>query len=104
MAVAALVIPNFSQARRIKSATAWANRLRLIDGAKNQWAFNNNKNTNDMPTWADISPYIYEPSLIFSNFSYTNGRLVNPMGESYTIGRVDELPTCKKDGEIFKLQ
>jgi hypothetical protein len=100
----AVVGINIFRWRQVESATAWANRLRLIESAKHQWVFENNKHTNDIPTWSDISYYIPQPSEIFSNFSYANGRLVSPAGEAYTIGRVDELPTCYKDGRIFKLQ
>jgi len=94
----------FLRTIQVENGPAWANRLRLIDGAKNQWALEHTKQTNDVPTWSDISEYIYQPSNIFPGFSYTNGRLVNSNGEAYTIGRVDELPTCYKDGKILKLQ
>jgi hypothetical protein len=104
LAVAALVIPHFSDARFNQGAAAWANRLRLIDSAKNEWALERNKQTNDVPTWSDLTVYIDQPSMLFSNFTYTNGRFVSGTGEFYTIDRIDEPATCYKDGKILKLQ
>jgi len=94
----------FLRAHQVQNASAWENRLRLIDGAKNEWALEHNMQTNHVPTWTDISEYMYQPSNLFRGFSYTNGRLVNSNGEAYTIGRVDELPVCYKDGKMLKLQ
>ena len=103
LAVAIFGVILFLRAHQIKNATSWANRLRLIESAKNQWALEHDKHTNDVPTWSDISEYIYRPSETFPSFSYTNGRLISPTGEAYTIGRVDEPPICYKDGKIFIL-
>lgn len=59
--VAALVlviaIPNFIRARQIHAAYPCINNLRQLDAIKNQWALENHKIADDMPTWNDLRPY-----------------------------------------------
>lgn len=81
--VVAFVIPGFIAARLVRSANACVNNLRQIDGAKQQWALENNKHSNDIPTGAEISVYLWHDKM-----------LVCPQGGTYTIGRVDEDPKC----------
>ena len=55
--------------------------LRQIQGAKETWALELHKGTNDTPTWQDLRSYFRSlPSC--------------PQGGVYTIGRVPELPFC----------
>ena len=88
----AIVIPHFSKARQTLSATTCINRLRQMDAVKGAWALELNKTTNDTPTWADISPYIYW--INFTNKWFTNGVPVCPGGGTYALGRVGTPPTC----------
>ena len=81
--VVVIAIPNFMRARLSKSANACINNLRQIDGAKQEWAVENNKSSNDIPTSAEIAVYL------------KNDRLpVCPLGGTYIMGRVDEDPKC----------
>jgi general secretion pathway protein G len=81
----AFVIPGFVAASLARSSNACVNNLRVIDGAKQQWALENGK-TNGIVTWADIKPYLNLDS---------NGDLPKcPQGGTYTIGRLGEDPTC----------
>lgn len=58
--------------------------LQIIVAAKERWALDEHKNSNEVPTWEELNPYL--PN---------NGRNVRcPLGGNYRIGRVDELPTC----------
>src|SRR5437870_1984790 len=58
--------------------------LRGIWSAKVSWMIENNKTTNDAPTWSDfVGPD-----------SYLTAVPKCPDGGSYTIGRMAELPTC----------
>jgi hypothetical protein len=52
----------------------------------------------------DLTNYLARPSELFSNFTFVNGRLINPAGESYIIGRVDEPPVFIKDGKRLKVE
>ncbi len=56
------------------------NRLFQLAGAKAQWAVQNNKSTNDVPTWADLGWVGYRTNC--------------PNGGTYKIGPVGEPPTC----------
>jgi hypothetical protein len=60
--------------------------LRQIDGAKQQWALENNKAATAAPSWDEIRPYLGRGPLS------TVPRC--PEGGSYTLGRVDEPPRC----------
>src|SRR6266436_1750994 len=81
--VVVIAIPDFMRARLSKSANACINNLRQIDGAKQEWALENRKGSNDIPSSAEIAIYL------------VNNRLpVCPLGGTYIIGRVDEDPKC----------
>jgi hypothetical protein len=80
----ALVIPNFARFRVIPAKNSCINELRQISAAKAQWALARHKTTNDTPTWDDLRPYFVRARL----------PLQCPDGGVYTIGRVDELPSC----------
>lgn len=60
------------------------NNLRIFDAAENQWAMENHKTTNDVPTLADLQPYMRnDPNTANC-----------PAGGTYTIGHVGQEPTC----------
>ena len=70
--LAAIAIPNFVRARTTSQANACISNLRIIDGAKGQWALEVHKQNTDVPAGSDIQPYV--------------GR-----------GSAGELPTCPND-------
>ena len=79
----AIAIPNFVRARDMAQMNACINNLRMIDGAKQEWALENNKKGADTPTQADLAHYL------------KNGQFpVCPNRGTYTIGPVDESPIC----------
>ena len=91
--LAAIAIPNFVRARQTSQTNACINNLRLIDGAKQQWALENKKSSTDSPVEGDIQIYLGRG---------TAGQLpVCPLGttfaNSYTIKSVGESPVCAKD-------
>ncbi|HZV36903.1 MAG TPA: hypothetical protein VFB72_20165 [Verrucomicrobiae bacterium] len=59
------------------------NNLRQIDGAKQQWALENKKTADAVPTAADLAPYL--PNI---------NQMVCPAGGTYTINAVGVPPTC----------
>jgi prepilin-type N-terminal cleavage/methylation domain-containing protein len=88
--LAAIAIPNFVRARQVSQANACINNLRLIDGAKQQWALENKKASTDTPSDAELTPYLGRGT----------GQLpACPIGvaytDSYTTGTVAETPLCK---------
>jgi hypothetical protein len=79
----AIAIPNFVKARDTSQMNACINNLRQIDAAKQQWALENNKKAGDVPTAADLAPYL------------GNGKFpICPSDGTYTIGAVSNAPTC----------
>src|SRR5271155_1445996 len=92
-------IPLFIQFIKAHSTSAMnpcVNNLRVIDAAKNQWALQYDKTTNDTPTWNDLLPFV-------SRSGTTNGIPVCPAGGTYTIGRVGVPPTCSIGGRYHSL-
>ena len=80
------VIPNFVRARSTSSQNACINNLRLIDGAKNEWALENGKTNGVVATKNDIKPYVKLNA---------KGNIPScPQGGIYTIGKVGGNPTC----------
>jgi len=72
------------------AANACINNLRQIDAAKQQWALENNRSANAVPTAQDLLPYF--PSGLFP---------VCPSGGTYTINAVGVLPTCSFPGHVL---
>jgi hypothetical protein len=95
LVVLAVAIPNFIRARSTSASNFYVNSLRQIEAAKQQWALESSKTTNDVPTWSELLPFL---DTGFTNYFLTNGVVVRPKGGIYTIGRVGEPPTCAIDG------
>ena len=57
------------------------NNLRKIDGATQEWATEKHKDTNAVPTWNDVLPYLKQP-------------LKCPSGGTYSLGSPNGMPTC----------
>jgi competence protein ComGC len=82
-----LAIPNFVKARETAQMNACINNLRMIDAAKQEWALENNKQSTDTPTQADLTRL--KNSQYFKNGQFPTC----PAGGTYTIGPVGEAPT-----------
>jgi len=93
MFLAAITIPNLSRAKRSAQSISILDNLRQLDGAKQQWALENGKSANDVPTLSDLIPFMGRGS----------AGLPQPvMGETYVLGRVGELPTAELDAAQAK--
>lgn len=89
--LAIIAIPNFIKARNTEFQNACINNLRQIDSAKQQWALENTKKEDAIPSQADILPYIGG-----------NGVMpVCPAGGTYAIRSVGELPACSVPGHVL---
>jgi outer membrane murein-binding lipoprotein Lpp len=66
------------------------NNLRLIDGAKQQWALEHSKGPNDVPQPQDIAPYL--PNNMIPQC---------PGGGRYTLNAVNKAPTCSIPGHTL---
>jgi chromosome segregation ATPase len=69
---------------------ACINNLRQIDAAKQQWALENDKTADAIPTAQDLLPYL--SNLVFP---------VCPSGGVYTINAVSVSPACSIPGHVL---
>ncbi len=83
--LSAIAIPNFVKARGVSQKNVCINNLRQIDGAKQQWALENNRTAGDHPSLNDLKPFLRRT-------------LSCPAGGRYTIGAVEDQPTCSIPG------
>ena len=87
--LAAIAIPNFVRARTQSQMNACINNLRQIDGAVQQWALENKKNSSDAAVFTDIQPFL-KSSVICPAGGTT-------FGDSYTMGAtITNKPSCQK--------
>src|SRR5689334_4614082 len=56
--LAAIAVPNFVRARTTAQQNACINNLRQIDGAVQQWALEQRKQSTDTVNTTDVTPYI----------------------------------------------
>ena len=79
--LASIAIPNITQAREKARQNVCISNLRMIEGAKEQWALETKKEKADNPLAADLAPYL-------------KAQLNCPAGGVYTFNAVGEKPTC----------
>lgn len=92
----ALISPNFTGERETAPKNTCINNLRLIDAAKEMWASEHKKSGGDVPTWADLNPYLTRGP----KFDATP-TLTCPKDGIYTIGAVSNKPTCSIPGHAL---
>lgn len=80
----AIAVPNFVQARDSSRARSCVSNLKQIDAAKQQWAMDNRQPGDAAVAEGDIMPD-YIKAAAFPTC---------PSSGDYTIGTVDEDPTC----------
>ncbi len=71
------------------ATTTCVNNLRVLDGAKQQWALENNKTATAVPQMSDLAPYLKFPALVC------------PGGGTYTLNPVSTVPTCSQPGHAL---
>ena len=79
-----LAVGSFVQARNVAAGKLCIDNLRQINGAKQTWALENHKGTNDVVTWENIR-------------QYTLYKFQCPKGGTYILGKVGEKPRCSFD-------
>jgi len=84
-------ILEFIYSRQSAALSSCIADLKQIDGAKQTWALENHKRTNDTPTAADL----------FGPSQYIRAAPKCPQGGSYFIGQVWEKPRCSFPGHTF---
>lgn len=95
--LAAIAIPNFIRHPVTSQQNACINNLRLIEGAKQEWATENHKTTGPV-SWNDILPYLTE----IDKEGRTKVRTPHcPSGGVYTLGNIGEPPRCSIEGHVL---
>jgi prepilin-type N-terminal cleavage/methylation domain-containing protein len=85
--LAAIAIPNFVKARTTSQQNACINNLRQFDGAVQQWALENKKDSTATYTMTSIQPYI--------KLTSAGALPACPAGGTYASGgAVTNSPTC----------
>jgi prepilin-type N-terminal cleavage/methylation domain-containing protein len=82
----AIAVPQFMKSREGANARACQHNLKQILGSKERWGMENNKSATDTPDWPDLAPF------------FVRSQVDCPAGGSYTIGRMDQIPTCDIGG------
>ena len=82
--LAIIVLPSFLKSREESTRKACGNNLLQIYNAKLRWALENKKGGTNLPTDAEL----------FGTNSYIRIKPDCPGGGNYTIGPVDDPPTC----------
>src|SRR5690242_18727938 len=93
--LAAIAIPNFVRARTTSQMNACINNLRQIDGAIQEWALEQKKDTTATVAETDVTPFL-KNSVVCPSGGTT-------FANSYTIVDVATQPVCKKVAATHKL-
>ena len=81
--LATIAVPNFLRARKRAQATTILEEMRVVEGAKDTWAIENNKKGTDQVTFPDITPY-FKPGTRLAN---SGG--ADLIGNAITLTNVD---------------
>src|SRR2546422_4353383 len=93
--LAAIAIPNFVRARTQSQMNACINNLRQVDGAIQEWALEQKKDTTATVAETDVTPFL-KNSVVCPSGGTT-------FANSYTLADVATQPVCKKMPSTHKL-
>lgn len=82
--LAGITIPNLTKARSYPQRNACINNLRQLEGAKEQWAMENNMGTSDTPVDSDL----------VGTDKYLKTMPRCPASGAYTYNDMTAMPTC----------
>jgi len=84
---AGISVPAFQKAKSNAQRNACINNMRMLDGAKQQWALVNGAGPDAQPGFDDIGEFI-------------GGDVSCPQGGTYQLNSVGEKPTCSVHGSF----
>ncbi|MEI6970365.1 MAG: prepilin-type N-terminal cleavage/methylation domain-containing protein [bacterium] len=89
--LAAIAVPAFMKSRNNARRTACVNNLRLIEGAKDNYAVDYGETNGMQLTWANLGVYIKD----VSNNCYCPAAMTAQRGvTNYDTGRIGSDPSC----------
>ncbi len=86
--LAAIALPGFQKAREASQTNACINNLRVIEGAMDQYALENNQATGATVAMSDLT----------GAGNFIDEEPVCPASGSYTVSQVGTAPTCDVTG------
>jgi hypothetical protein len=87
--LAAIAVPNFVRARDVAMMNQCRSNLRMLDGAKQQWALEHGKRSESVPTAAELAPYLKQGGGTMP---------ICAKGGIYQLNAVSQSPTCSIPG------
>ena len=89
--LASIAVPSFLRARKRSQATACLETLRMVDGAKDQYAIENGKGGTVTPAGTDLAVYVKKGSKLYTDLA-DNNVAKDALGATITIGSIDTPP------------
>ena len=89
--LAAIAVPSFLRARKRSQATSTLETLRMIDGAKDQYALENAKGGSIVPGAADMAPYVKAGTKLYS-LLIAGAAPADALGNAITVNSIDTPP------------
>ena len=90
--LAAIAIPNFIRARTTSQTNTCIDNLRMIDGAKQQWALEKGQVATSLPQGTDIQPYLGRGSGVLPTCPADS---LSTFASSYDMEDCQTPPLCK---------
>src|SRR5215472_3517337 len=90
--LAAIAIPNFVKARETARKNTCINNLRLIDGAKQTWALENNASPTSTPSGGAVAPYLGRGGTAAASLASAGVKC--PDQGVYNLNSVAAKPSC----------
>jgi prepilin-type N-terminal cleavage/methylation domain-containing protein len=84
--LASIAVPNFLRARKRTQAAKILEDLRLMDGAMDQYAMENNKSGGALANFSDLKTYIKTGTVLYNTGSDIFGDSYGPFTVDQTIG------------------
>ena len=88
--LAAIAVPSFIRARKRAQASTTLETLRMIDGAKDQYAIENGKGPSVTPTQPELAPYVKNGTKLYTQLLASNAS--DALNAAITIGPIDTPP------------
>jgi len=89
--LAAIAVPSFLRARKRSQATATLQTLRMIDGAKDQYAIENSKGPTVTPSPTDLAPYVKSGSKLYT-LMIAGTAPADALGATIAVNAIDIAP------------
>ena len=84
--LAAIAVPNFLRARKRSQASRILEDLRVLDGATDQYAIDNNKTSGANPSFTDLQSYLKTGTTLYSTGADLFGDSYGPFTVDTVVG------------------